>query len=183
MSLAHILGIFLLLSWPWPAQSTQPQESQSSTSSPAAPSDQGSPQSPATNPPSSDKSQPCTSGKPNCQPPASTGDKTKKKQKHKTIVRDGGTDETTVDLSPGPSPQQATRQTESTRQLLAATDANLRKIAGRQLSPSQQDTVKQIKSYMGQASKAETEGDAQRAHNLAVKASLLSADLAGPEKK
>jgi len=63
--------------------------------------------------------------------------------------------------------------------LLATSDANLKKISGRQLNASQQDTVKQIKSYMDQAKKAATGGDVQRAYNLAVKANLLSAELAG----
>jgi len=68
---------------------------------------------------------------------------------------------------------------ESTNQLLATSDANLKKIAGRQLSESQQDTVKQIKTYMEQAKNAANGGDLQRAYNLAVKANLLSAELVG----
>jgi hypothetical protein len=97
-------------------------------------------------------------------------------------VRNGGVDDPPVDLSPGLSPQQALYQTKSTNDLLATSDANLKKIAGRQLSPGQQDTVKQVKSYIDQAKAAESLGDVQHAHNLAIKASLLSADLAGPEK-
>ena len=98
------------------------------------------------------------------------------------VVPDGGAEDPIVDLSPGLSPQQASHQKE-TDQLLAASDANLQKLAGRQLNPGQQDTVKQIKDYMVQAKTAVKVGDVQRAHNLAVKASLLSADLVGPEKK
>jgi len=188
-------------------QSTQAQESQPSNSSQAAKPatdqqktpDQASvpPQSPApAGPLCSDNVQTGSSVKSNCKPTASAGTKPKK-QHHKaiapttaptesgptrTVVRNGGAADPTVDLSPGLSPQQASHQTESTNQLLAASDANLKKIAGHQLSPSQQDTVKQIKSYMDQAKKAESDGDVQRAHNLAVKASLLSADLVGPEK-
>jgi hypothetical protein len=64
--------------------------------------------------------------------------------------------------------------------LLAATDADLQKISARQLSASQQDTVKQIKSYVEEAKEAAKDGDVQRAYNLAVKANLLSAELAGP---
>jgi hypothetical protein len=84
-----------------------------------------------------------------------------------------------VDLSPGLSQQQASRQSESTKQLLANSEADLGKISGRQLSANQQDTVKQIKSYLDQARKAVIDGDVQRAHNLAVKANLLSAELVG----
>ena len=98
----------------------------------------------------------------------------------KTVVPNGGTADTTVNLSPGLSPQQASHQIESTNQLLATSDANLKKIAGRQLSANQQDTVKQIKSYMEQARTAANGGDGRRAYNLAVKANLLSAELVGP---
>lgn len=101
----------------------------------------------------------------------------------KTVVRNGGTADSSVNLEPSVTPQQASREADNTNKLLATSDANLKKIAGRELSPSQQDTVKQINSYMTQARDAEKDGDVQRAHNLAVKASLLSADLVGPEKK
>lgn len=133
-------------------------------------------------------SQSSSTAKPDCKPAA----KTRKHRKSvapaqttttsgptKTVVRNGGTNDSSVNLSPGVSPQQASRQTDSTNKLLATSDANLKKISGRQLSASQQDTVKQIKSYMDQAKKAATGGDVQRAYNLAVKANLLSAELAG----
>jgi len=68
---------------------------------------------------------------------------------------------------------------DSTYQLLVSSDANLKKISGRQLSANQQDTVKQIKSYMEQANTAAKDGDVQRAHNLAVKANLLATELVG----
>jgi hypothetical protein len=84
-----------------------------------------------------------------------------------------------VDLSPGLSRQQASHQIDSTNQLLAASNENLKKISGPSLSATQQDTVKQVKSYMEQAKEAENDGDVQRAYNLALKANLLSAELAG----
>ena len=96
----------------------------------------------------------------------------------KTVVRNGSAADPTVDLSPAPGPQEASR-VQAYNQLLITTDANLQKISGRQLSPDQQDTVKQIKSYMEQAKGAAKDGDIQRAYNLAVKANLLSAELAG----
>ncbi len=87
-------------------------------------------------------------------------------------------DEPTVDLS-GLSKQQTDHQVELTNQLLTKTGADLKQISGRQLNPNQQDTVKQIKSYMEQADKAAKDNDVQRAHNLAVKANLLSTELVG----
>jgi hypothetical protein len=95
----------------------------------------------------------------------------------KTVVRNGGTADPTVDLTPAPGPQEASRA-QAYNQLLATTGANLQKISGRQLNTDQQDTVKQIKSYMEQAKEAAEDGDVQRAYNLAVKANLLSAELA-----
>jgi hypothetical protein len=84
-----------------------------------------------------------------------------------------------VDLSSGATPQETSNQIESTHQLIATSDANLKKILSRQLSANQQDTVKQIKSYIEQAKAAVNGGDVERAHNLAVKANLLSAELVG----
>jgi hypothetical protein len=192
-------------------QSTQAQENQPSDSSQQGPAtqpptdqqkapDQASrqPQSSApASPPCPDNSQTGSNVKTDCKPATSTGSKTKKHPHKtvapvttpaagtgptKTVVPNGGANDATVDLSAGVSPQQASHQKESTNQLLATSDANLKKIAGRELSPSQQDTVTQINSYIRQAKDAEKVGDVQRAHNLAVKASLLSADLVGPEK-
>jgi hypothetical protein len=96
------------------------------------------------------------------------------------VVRNGGEADPAVDLSPAPSAEQASRLG-GYNQLIAATDANLQKISGRQLTTSQEDTVKQIKSYMEQAKGAAQDGDGQRAYNLAVKANLLSAELAGQQ--
>jgi hypothetical protein len=189
-------------------QSVQPQDQPSKSSpqsSPAQPPtdqqearDQSAtpPQPPATaSPPCLEKSQPGSTTAPECKPAASTGAKTRKHRRTrkavapagtpaetgpiKTVVRNGGTADPAVDLSPGLSQQQASHQIEITNQLLANSDANLKQISGRQLSANQQDTVKQIKSYLEQARKAASDGDVQRAHNLAVKANLLSAELVG----
>jgi hypothetical protein len=60
---------------------------------------------------------------------------------------------------------------------LATTDTNLKQLAARQLSTTQQDSVSQIRKYMEQAKAAEDAGDVQRAQNLASKALMLSDDL------
>jgi len=80
------------------------------------------------------------------------------------------------------SDQQASQKLENTNQLLSSTDANLKQIAPRQLNASQQDTVKQIKSYVDQAKVAASKGDVERAYNLASKANMLAADLVGPKR-
>ena len=110
--------------------------------------------------------------------------KTKKvhKKKHSTssgprkiIVREGGTSDPKTQLSPATQEAAATRQ--STDQLLASTQANLKTISARPLNANQQATVDQIKMFIEQANSALQVGDVQRGHNLAMKAHLLSDDL------
>ena len=64
-----------------------------------------------------------------CAPPVAASDKS-----DKTVVRNGGTVDPVVQLAPGMSAEQASSQRQSTTQLLAATDDNLKQIASRQLS-------------------------------------------------
>jgi hypothetical protein len=95
----------------------------------------------------------------------------------KVVIRNGGTADPAVDLSPGLSKGQAANQRQNANQLLTATESNLKQLSGRTLSLPQQDTVKQIRTYMDQARKAVDAGDLERGHNLAFKAHLLSEDL------
>jgi len=76
------------------------------------------------------------------------------------------------------SEQQELLKQQDTDHLLASAEANLKTISAGRLSAAQQDTVNQIKNYMEQAKAAAGSGDVQRAHNLASKAEMLSADLA-----
>jgi hypothetical protein len=66
--------------------------------------------------------------------------------------------------------------------MLGSTDANLKKIAGRQLAPAEQDTVAQIGQFKVQSRTALDAGDLERARVLAWKAELLSEDLVNPKK-
>ncbi len=100
-------------------------------------------------------------------------------QSGKVVVRNGGAKGDAPQLSPGMSQEQALHQRENTTQLLATTDANLKRIAGRPLNPAQQSTLDQIHSYLRQAKAASDSGDVARAHTLAFKAHLLSDELAG----
>jgi hypothetical protein len=97
----------------------------------------------------------------------------------KTVVHNGSTSEPTIDISPDVSPEQASKRTEATDQLMASANANLEKVSGRTLNSSQQDTVQQIQNYLRQARDAKTAGDLDRAYNLANKAKMLSVDLVG----
>ena len=98
----------------------------------------------------------------------------------KIVVRNGGAKDDTVQLSPGGGRDQESHNRESTVQLLATTDVNLKKLAGRQLTSAQQVTLDQIHSYVVQANLASTAGDLFRARTLAYKARLLSDDLSKP---
>lgn len=96
----------------------------------------------------------------------------------KKVVRNGGSNEPSIQLLGG-TPSEQTLQA-STEQLTAATEENLKKIAGRPLNPSQQEMVTQIKQFMEQSKTAIAAGDVQRGHNLATKARLLSDELIKP---
>lgn len=98
----------------------------------------------------------------------------------KTVVRKGSTGEKTVQLTPAVNQAGASRQRETTKELLTSTDANLQKLSARQLSKDQQDTVAQIREFMQQAKTADAKGDLDRASKLAAKAHLLSEALANP---
>lgn len=71
----------------------------------------------------------------------------------------------------------AIQQRQSTAQLLEAAETNLRKIS-RSLNDGEQAMMRQIRTYIAQSKTATTEGDLERAYNLAVKANLLSSELA-----
>jgi len=99
----------------------------------------------------------------------------------KTVVRNGGTSEPSVQLKGGgASAQQASHQQDTTNQLLVSTEDSLKKTDGRQLTSNQQEMVNQIRQFMEQSKAAVAAGDTARAHNLAIKAHLLSIELLKP---
>lgn len=100
----------------------------------------------------------------------------------KVIVRQGGTSEPSIQLAGGTSADQTSHKRDVVNQILGSADANLKKIAGRQLSSSQQDMVNQIRQFMSQSKAAIDVGDLERARTLAWKAETLSEDLVKPEK-
>jgi len=167
-------------------QSAQPAEPQTapapSEAQPAAPAQ---PQSaPVPQPPSAGESQnPSQAHDPN-QPVLKRKGKPKHRktaapsQSGKVVVRNGGAKEGTPEIAPGLSKEQELHNRENTSQLLSTTDANLKKIAGRQLTPAQQSMVEKIHTYMNQSKEASSAGDLNRAHTLAFKAHLLSDEVA-----
>lgn len=97
----------------------------------------------------------------------------------KKVVRNGGSNEPNVQLTGGTNAEQAVHK-RSTGELMAATEENLKKIAGRPLNPSQQEMVSKIKQFMEQSKTAVAAGNPERGHNLALKAHLLSDELVKP---
>jgi hypothetical protein len=95
----------------------------------------------------------------------------------KVVVRNGGATEGSAQLTPAVSPGEAKTQRAYTASLLAETDANLKRIAGRPLTPNQQSTMDQIRTYMQQSKDAGAASDTDRAQTLAYKARLLSEEL------
>ncbi len=95
----------------------------------------------------------------------------------KVVIRNGGARDQAAQLAPGMSKEQELNNRETTARLLATTDANLKSIAGRQLTTAQQSLLDQIHTYMRQSKDASDSGDLARAHTLAYKAHLLSDEL------
>lgn len=98
------------------------------------------------------------------------------------VVRHGGSTDPSIQLAGGATGGQATQEKATANQMLASTEENLKKIEGRQLSTSEQETVTQIRQYIEQSKSAITSNDLERARTLAWKAQTLSDDLANPKQ-
>jgi hypothetical protein len=114
----------------------------------------------------SNSAQAKTSGSSNCPP-------------SKVIVRQGGTSEPAIQLAGG---DDSSKTRGDATQNLATAEANLQKIAGRDLTPGQRDMVTQIGKFMDQSKAATAAGDLERARTLAWKAQTLSEELVNPQK-
>src|SRR5580698_5474766 len=100
----------------------------------------------------------------------------------KVIVRQGGTSEPSIQLAGGATGGQNSNQRDAANQMLDTTEANLKKLAGKQLTSNQQDMVNQTRQFMQQSKAAVEAGDLERARTLAWKAQVLSEELVKPEK-
>jgi hypothetical protein len=95
----------------------------------------------------------------------------------KVVVRHGGTSEAMPQIAPVAPQHQDSEERRKAGQLLTATDANLRSLLVRTLTPEQQATVAQARLFMGQARTALDAGDLTQGYNLASKANTLSEEL------
>ncbi|MBO0912026.1 MAG: hypothetical protein J2P13_09550 [Acidobacteria bacterium] len=98
---------------------------------------------------------------------------------NKVVVHNGGAREDSGQIQPGVASATAEQQRAATARLLAATDANLKRVEARQLTKPEQSTMEEIRTYIRQAKIASDRGDTSRAQTLAYKAHLLSNELAG----
>lgn len=94
----------------------------------------------------------------------------------KIIIQEGGSDDSMGQISTTIAHDEATHRRLSTAQLVESTEANLRSL-NRTLTADEQATVAQIKDYLEQSRAATKQQDLVRAHNLALKAHLLSDEL------
>ncbi len=100
----------------------------------------------------------------------------------KVIVKQGGTAEPSIQLAGGAGSKQTSQDADTAKQMLGTTEANLKQIAGKQLSSAQQDMVTQIRQFMAQSKAAAGDGDLDRARTLAWKAQVLSQELVKPSQ-
>jgi len=85
-------------------------------------------------------------------------------------------------LAGGTGGNDASHKRDAAKGMLAATEENLKKMDGQQLTTAQQDSASQIRQFVKQSKSAMAAGDLERAQTLAWKAKLLSDDLVSPGK-
>ncbi|HSM87136.1 MAG TPA: hypothetical protein VLT16_13335 [Candidatus Limnocylindrales bacterium] len=100
-----------------------------------------------------------------------------RRMKEDTVAEAKAADLIPAPISPTISASEAARDQTSTDQLLQSTETNLNGIK-RQLTKEEEAIVGQIRNYVAQSRQAIKDNDPGRAHNLAVKANLLSNELA-----
>jgi hypothetical protein len=115
-------------------------------------------------------------------PGVANGDSQKPCPPAKVVVRQGGITEQSIQLAGGTGGNDASHKRDAAKGMLAATEENLKKMDGQQLTTAQQDSASQIRQFVKQSKSAMAAGDLERAQTLAWKAKLLSDDLVSPGK-
>jgi len=95
----------------------------------------------------------------------------------KVIVRHGGMSEALPQIAPVAPQHQDPSQRQKSGQLLTATEANLKNLLSKKLTPDEVATVSQIRLFMGQSRAALDAGDLTQGYNLALKANVLSEEF------
>jgi hypothetical protein len=163
---------------PAPQETQQAQEPQTPAQG-TPPPDPGQPQ-PATekgdtSTAKSTKPSTATTKKPAPQP----GTTTARNNPPRVVVKPGAAEPSSTpgQISPNPAGSDVSHDQSTTEQLLQSAESNLNNIK-RQLSQDEQAIVTQIRDYVNQSRQATKESDLTRAHTLALKAHLLSDELA-----
>ena len=133
-------------------------------------------------PPATPSNSATTSPQPGGAQASSTPEAPKNCLPPKVIVKQGGITEQSIQLAGGSVGGDATQKKDAANKMLAATEDNLKKIASRQLSAAEQDSVSQIRQFVDQSKSALAAANLERAQTLAWKAKLLSDDLLNPQK-
>jgi hypothetical protein len=97
----------------------------------------------------------------------------------KTVIRNGGAQDIRLQLSPTSTPEQIAERRRQTRELIAVSTENLKRITPVHLDANQQDMLQEVHNYIEQAKIADKTGELARAQMLASKARQLSDDLVG----
>jgi hypothetical protein len=95
----------------------------------------------------------------------------------KVVVRHGGTTEPLPQMAPVKPEHEESSERRKSGQLLTATEANLKSLLNKTLTPDEVATVSQTRLFMGQSRAALDAGDLTQGYNLAVKANVLSEEL------
>lgn len=95
----------------------------------------------------------------------------------RVVIQEGGANTSPGQVASSVPGDNSTAGQSSTQQLLDSTENNLRNIK-RKLSGDEESMVAQIRDYIKQSKDATKDGDHVRAHNLALRAHLLSDELA-----
>ncbi|MBA3915589.1 MAG: hypothetical protein H0X25_17380 [Acidobacteriales bacterium] len=95
----------------------------------------------------------------------------------KRVVANGGTSDVASRYAPTANRTEPSVKRSDADHLLDAADMNLHQLSDRQLTSSDQEMLRQVRTYMDQARGAVAKGEFDRGKNLASKANQLSAEL------
>jgi len=99
----------------------------------------------------------------------------------RVVIQEGSNHPASGQNTAGASNNDNSHSQATTQQLIDSTETNLKSIRQRTLSADEQSMVNQINDYITQSKAATKDGDLVRAHNLALKAHLLSDELVKPK--
>lgn len=82
-----------------------------------------------------------------------------------------------ITFAPSITPEEASRETNETNQMLQTAEANLKIVLERGPDAGRRDVIAEVRNYMNQARVSLDSGNIERAHKLAVKATVLTNNM------